>query len=201
MPLQILAVSDVVDSRLYPQVIRDHWGRVDLLVGCGDLPPEYLSFLTNAFDVPLFYVKGNHDIRYQERPPRGCRNIHERVVRFGGFRFMGLEGSMWYNGGPQQYTEKQMARKIRRMRPMIWWRGGVDVVLTHAPPRGINDGRDLCHRGFECYRRLIRKYKPALFVHGHIHQHFESDADRQTRYAGTSIVNAYGHTRLEVGDG
>jgi Icc-related predicted phosphoesterase len=151
--------------------------------------------------VPLFYVKGNHDIRHQERPPRGCRNIHERVVRFGGLKFMGLEGSMWYNGGPQQYTEKQMARTIRRMRPLIWWRGGVDVVLTHAPPRGIHDARDLCHRGFECYRRLIRKYRPSLFVHGHIHQQFESDADRQTRYEGTRIVNAYGHTRLEAGDG
>jgi Icc-related predicted phosphoesterase len=198
MSLRILSVSDVVDPLLFPRIDKDAWGRIDLLLGCGDLPPEYLTYLTHFFDVPLFYIKGNHDIRYEDRPPRGCRNIHERVVRFGGLRFMGLEGSMWYNGGPHQYTEKQMARIIRRMRPMLWWRGGVDVVVTHAPPRGIHDGKDLCHRGFECFRRLIRKYRPQVFIHGHIHCHFERAGDRQTSLGGSRIINSYGHTIVEV---
>lgn len=196
--MRILSVSDVVDPLLHPRIEKDRFGRIDLLLGCGDLPPEYLTYLAHGFDLPLFYVKGNHDIRYKGRPPRGCRNIHERVVRFGGLKFMGLEGSMWYNDGPYQYTEKQMARMIRRMRLLAWWRGGIDVVVTHAPPRGIHDGTDLCHRGFACYRRLIRKYRPAYFIHGHIHRHFENAMDRQTRTEGTVVINTYGHNILEI---
>ncbi len=196
--MRILSVSDVIDAWLYPQVERDLFGRIDLVLGCGDLPPEYLTHLAHAFDVPLFYVKGNHDIRFKASPPRGCRDIHERVVRFGGLKFMGLEGSMWYNGGPYQYTEKQMARMIRRMRPVAWWRGGIDIVVAHAPPRGIHDGADLCHRGFECFRRLIQKFRPAYFIHGHIHRHFENEADRETRTDGTVIINTYGRSILEI---
>ncbi len=195
--MRILSVSDVVDPRLYPRAEKDRWGPIDLVLGCGDLPPEYLSYLTNRFDVPLFYVKGNHDIRFAGNAPRGCRNIHERIVQFRGLKLMGLEGSMWYNGGPHQYTEKQMARMVRRMRPMAWWRGGIDIVITHAPPRGIHDGADLCHRGFECYRRLIQTYRPAYFIHGHIHRQFDRAAERETRIARTTIVNTYGHTILE----
>ena len=198
MRVRILSVSDVIDPVLYPRVDNDRCGPIDLVLGCGDLPPEYLTHLAHAFDVPLFYVKGNHDIRFKANPPRGCRNIHERVVRFGGLKFMGLEGSMWYNDGPYQYTEKQMARMIRRMRPVAWWRGGIDIVVTHAPPRGIHDGADLCHRGFECFRRLIQKFRPDYLIHGHIHRHFENEADRETRIGGTAVINTYGHSILEI---
>ena len=63
--MRILSVSDVVDPLLYPRLDKDQFGRINLIIGCGDLPPEYLSYLAHAFDVPLFYVKGNHDIRYR----------------------------------------------------------------------------------------------------------------------------------------
>ena len=196
--MRILAVSDVVVPSLYPRIEKECFGRIDLLLGCGDLPPEYLTHLSRAFDVPLFYVKGNHDIRYGVSPPRGCRNIHERLVVFEGLNFIGLEGSMWYNGGPYQYTEKQMARMIRRMRPTIWWRRGIDIVVTHAPPQGIHDAEDLCHRGFACYRRLINSHRPAYFIHGHIHRHFENENLRRTDIDGTRVINTYGHTILET---
>ena len=196
--MRILAVSDVVVPSLYPRIEKDRFGRIDLLLGCGDLPPEYLTHLARVFDVPLFYVKGNHDIRYGVSPPRGCRNIHERLVVFEGLNFIGLEGSMWYNGGPYQYTEKQMARMIRRMRPTIWWRRGIDIVVTHAPPQGIHDAQDLCHRGFACYRRLIDRHRPAYFVHGHIHRHFENENLRRTDIGETRVINTYGHTILET---
>jgi Icc-related predicted phosphoesterase len=120
------------------------------------------------------------------------------VVRFEGLKFMGLEGSMWYNGGPHQYTEKQMARKIRQLRPTIWWRRGVDIVVTHAPPQGIHDGQDLCHRGFTCFRRLIQTQRPAFFIHGHIHRLFTNESARRTIAGETCIINSYGYTILET---
>ena len=172
--------------------------KVDLIVSCGDLPPEYLTRLVHRFNVPLYYVNGNHDIRYKETRPEGGFNLHGRLVDKGGINILGLEGSHWYNGGPFQYTEGQMRSIIRRLRPVLWWRGGVDVVIAHAPPRHIHDAEDPCHKGFECFRWLIEKYQPTYFIHGHIHQNFADPSERMTLYKSTKVVNAYGYCILEI---
>ncbi len=196
--IRILSVSDFIDLELTRQVEGKRLGSVDLILSCGDMPPEYLSFLRDRLDRPLFYVKGNHDIRYTEGNPMGCRNIHERIVRFRGLRIMGLEGSMWYNGGPNQYTDAQMRKIIFWTTFSLWRRRSIDIVMTHAPPRHVNDGEDLCHKGFESFNRLIAGRRPRFFVHGHVHRHFESPGDRITRVGSTSVVNTCGYTFLEV---
>ena len=43
------------------QINREQIGRVDAIVGCGDLEPGYLGFLGDAFGVRVAYVRGNHD--------------------------------------------------------------------------------------------------------------------------------------------
>lgn len=196
--MRILTVSDIVVPSLYPLSDREAYGAVDLVVACGDLPPEYLGYLAHAFNVPLFFVKGNHDIRFEKQPPGGCVDLNGRLVAFNGLRFMGLEGSMWYNGGPLQYTDKQMKAHVRRLRPVLWWHKGVDVVVTHAPPQGIHDGQDLCHQGFACFLWLIRKYRPRFFLHGHMHMQFRDDAERTTLFGSSRVINTYGHYILDI---
>jgi Icc-related predicted phosphoesterase len=196
--MRILTVSDMVTASLYPIADRFSLDPIELVVACGDLPPEYLRYLAHAFDVPLFFVKGNHDIRFAKQPPSGCTDLDGRLVTFRGLRVLGLEGSMWYNGGPFQYTEKQMQGRVRRLRPALWWHRGVDIVVTHAPPQGIYDAKDLCHQGFACFRWLIQKYRPQVFLHGHIHAHFQDDAQRLAHVDGTRVINAYGYYILEL---
>ena len=145
---------------------------VELILSCGDLPPEYLSTIRERLDKPLFYVKGNHDIRYETAPPKGCVDLHRRLITFKGLKILGLEGSRWYNGGPNQYRESQMRSLVWRMTPTIWMKRGIDLVITHAPPRHIHDAEDPCHQGFECFARFIKRFSPLVFVHGHIHAHF-----------------------------
>ena len=198
--MRILTVSDVVESSLYPRIDRRRFAPLDLILACGDLPPEYLASLRNALEVPLYYVKGNHDIRYLLQPPEGCHDLHGRLVFFRGMKVLGLEGSRWYNGGPYQYTEAEMKKIIRRLRPTLWWRGGVDIVITHAPPRGIHDGQDLCHQGFAVYRWLIDKYRPRYFIHGHIHRPEISGEERLTAVGQTRVVNTYGYHIIEIPD-
>jgi Icc-related predicted phosphoesterase len=183
---------------LYDRFDPDTVAGINLILAAGDLPPEYLSFLADRLQVPLYYVCGNHDIRFDTTPPRGCIDINERLVRFHGLKILGLEGSHWYNGGPHQYHETEMLWNIWRLRPKIWWRGGVDIVLTHAPPRHIHDGRDLCHRGFKSFRWLIDKYRPRYFIHGHIHAEFPEPSARITVIRQTRVVNTYGHYILEM---
>jgi predicted phosphodiesterase len=110
--LKILTVSDFEDNLLIRRVETRTLEPVDLILSCGDLDPEFLSFLRDRLDRPLFYVKGNHDIRYTPTNPVGCENIHQRIVTFNKINILGLEGSMWYNGGANQYTEAMMKNKF-----------------------------------------------------------------------------------------
>ncbi len=178
---------------MHDQFDQRQFEDADLILACGDLPPEYLSFVSGKLNVPLYFVRGNHDLRYDAGPPPGCVNLADKLVQFRGKNILGLEGSRWYNGGPHQYTEREMHRKIRGLRPRIWWKGGVDIVITHAPPRHIHDAEDRCHRGFKSFRWLIDKYSPHYFIHGHIHANFNEPSDRVTIVNRTRVINTYGY--------
>lgn len=200
MNMKILTISDLVEPALYDHFQAECFPDVELILSCGDLPPEYLSFLVTMFNVPLFYVKGNHDIRLDGYRPGGCINLDAKLVLHRGVRILGFEGSYWYNGKPNQYTESQMRGKIRKMRMKIWWQKGVDIIITHAPPRHIHDGEDLCHKGFKCFRGLIDRYAPSYFIHGHMHFNYTHDAQRMTKLNETKVINSYGHYIFEIDD-
>lgn len=196
--MRVLTVSDRIEPVLYDRFDRLQFEGVELILACGDLPPEYLSFLAARLNVPLYYVRGNHDLRHETKAPQGCVNLSSSLAQFGGKKILGLEGSRWYNGGPHQYTESQMRWKIRRLGPRIWWKGGVDIIMTHAPPRHIHDAEDRCHKGFKSFRWLIDKYAPQYFIHGHIHANFADASQRITAVNCTRVVNAYGYYLLDV---
>jgi Icc-related predicted phosphoesterase len=197
--MKILSVADtVVKNLLEPVGGGPAIAGIDLILACGDLPPEYLSALKHRYDCQLLYVLGNHDIRYGKSPPVGCVNIHQKIVTIGNIKITGFSGSRWYNGNINQYTEKQMARFIRAMRFSLWRSRGVDLVISHAPPRFIRDAEDPCHRGFRVFRDFINKYQPSYFIHGHIHALFENDSERLTRVKSTSVINSYGYHVLEI---
>ncbi|MFH1985585.1 MAG: metallophosphoesterase [Pseudomonadota bacterium] len=196
--MKILAVSDTVTPALTSPTGPGSTPAVDMVISCGDLPPEYLSTLVAIWQVPLYYVRGNHDIRYEDTTPTGCTDIHLRLIRFRAMNILGIEGSRWYNGGPYQYTEAEMRWRLFSLRPSIWWGRGVDIVVAHAPPRFIHDAEDPCHRGFRTYRRLIDRYRPSYFLHGHIHRQFESAEARVTRIGDTQVINCYGHTIIDI---
>ena len=113
---------------------------------------------------------------------------------------MGLGGCMQYSGGPHQYTEKQMAKRVRRLGKKLKKAGGVDIILTHAPVSGFGDGEDRCHRGFEVFGELIEKYSPGYLVHGHVHMNYGRDVKRVHELGGTKIVNASGRYAIEIDD-
>ena len=73
----------------------------------------------------------------------------------------------------------------------------LDILLTHAPPRGIHDGQDRCHWGFRSFLWFMRVFRPRYLVHGHTHL-YSPDAVRATRYAETTVLNAYDHVVLDV---
>ncbi len=197
--MRILTVSDKVSANLLqsPEIL-DEYKDIALILSCGDLPPEFLASLRHRYDVPLYYILGNHDLRYQSSPPDGCQHIHGQIIDFMGLRIVGFSGSRWYNGGMNQYTEKQMRKIIGRMRLALWRSGAPDIVITHAPPRYIHDAEDPCHKGFKSYINFIDKYRPSYFIHGHIHRLFKEEDERITLYNTTKVINSYGFHVIEI---
>ena len=132
--MRILAIADTEERALSEHFDPKRWGVIDLIISCGDLDPEYLDLVVSRLNVPLLYVRGNHDTGYQERPPGGCENIDGRVRRFGGLRIAGLEGSRWYGGRGIEVSDREMAWRAFRLRVKILLAGGIDILVTHAPP-------------------------------------------------------------------
>ena len=197
--MKILTVSDKVHPELHQaEEIPRIFEGIDLILSCGDLPPEYLTSLRHRFNVPLFYVLGNHDLRYAQSPPQGCQHVDGEIVTRNDISVLGFSGSRCYNGGLNQYTEKEMNRTINRIRFPLWRKGTPDIVMTHAPPRHVGDAEDPCHKGFRCFTRFIEKYRPSYFVHGHIHRQFEDDLDRITVVNETQVINSYGFYVFEI---
>jgi len=95
------------------------------------------------------------------------------------------------------YTERDMRRRIRRLWFSLWRHKGIDILVTHAPARGVNDLDDLPHRGFSCFLKLLEKYKPRYFVHGHIHREYGIDISQKSSYGKTTVINACDHFVIE----
>lgn len=198
--MKILLVSDKESPYYWDYYQPGRLAEFDLIIACGDLKSQYLSFLVTMARAPVLYVHGNHDQSYERRPPEGCDCIEDKLVTINGVRILGLGGCPVYSGGPHQYTENEMIRRIRKLRFRIWRAKGVDIVVTHSPAQGYGDGEDYAHRGFECFLPFLDKYKPRYLVHGHVHLNYGADRPRMLQRGDTTIINAYERYILEIPD-
>lgn len=198
--MKILALSDEECLALWDYYIPGRLDGYDLIISCGDLKASYLSFIVTMARVPVLYVHGNHDVSYDCNPPEGCDCIEDKLVVYQGLRILGLGGCLRYHPGAHQYTEKEMRKRIRALRWKLWRHGGVDIVVTHAPPRGVGDADDPAHRGFEALLELIDKYHPRYLIHGHTHLRYGTDKTRERTYGDTQVINVCERYDLEIPD-
>ena len=196
--MKILLLADKEDPFLWDYYRPGNLDGIDLILSCGDLKANYLSFLVTMGRAPVLYVHGNHDLRYATEPPEGCDCIDDKLVVYKGLRILGLGGSALYSQHELQYTERQMKRRISKRWLDIRRRGGVDILLTHAPAAGWGDGQDYAHRGFACFNDFIDKYAPAYHVHGHVHMNYSYGAPRTMQHGDTTVINAWGKYLLEL---
>ncbi len=230
--MKILLIADKEEKALW-----DNWTEatakklsdISLILSAGDLHPLYLEFLVTMLNVPLVYVRGNHDGLYSESPPEGCDEADGQVIevlcgRTGSqqrIRILGFGGSMLYNDREENmYTEEEMLSRIKKAeRAMLKSRAlgaifpfaksdnnsgagrrpAFDILLTHAPCRGFGDMEDLPHRGFECFNYLLNKYSPQLHCYGHVHQEY-GGLTRSIRHpSGTLLINGSGWQIIDFG--
>lgn len=196
--VRILILSDTPDKKYWDYYQEGSLDEFDLILSCGDLPPAYLSFVVTFAKAPVLYVHGNHDECYGETPPEGCICIDDRIYEYNGLRILGLGGSMRYKPGAHQYTDKEMFGRIKKLRYSLWRKGGFDILLTHSPARGLSDGEDLPHRGFEAFIGLLDKYAPEYFIHGHVHLNYGRQYQRVSKYKETVVINGFQSYVLDI---
>ncbi len=199
--MKILCVADKEDEGLWDYYLPQKTEGVDLIISCGDLSASYLEFLTTVVNKPVLYVLGNHDERYQVKPPQGCICIEDTLYNFRGLRIVGLGGSYKYGCRPDMYTEAEMERRINKLRRTLRRTNGFDILVTHAPAAGYGDMEDLPHQGFDCFNAMLKKYKPKYFLHGHVHQEYGQNFQRERIHeAGTKIINCYDKYFLNINE-
>ena len=196
-PVRVLAVSDELEPAFEFESNRRALMPLDAIVGAGDLKPEYLDFLADAFRVPLLYVRGNHDrgggwneeIAHVPEPMDGSwhdvagltvaglswpSDKHERAVHD--------DNAAW----------RQVAARYLRLRS-----ARPDIIVSHVPPLGIGDTpEDHYHRGFAAYRWFCERLKPVLWVHGHTAP--AAAGHWWVAHGPTTVVNVTGAVLLEL---
>ncbi|MCL2389031.1 MAG: metallophosphoesterase [Elusimicrobia bacterium] len=225
--MKILAISDVEDRALEklasesPDKLKD----LRAICSCGDLRPKYIEYITDSIRKDLYFVEGNHHTLERRKGSSlasfydkdkhleiGGINLHAHAVAYDEYIFAGFGGTMDYSGGPMQFSEDKMAKLVAKVQRKIKLISLMDllqgkkikrktIVLSHAPPFGIHDKEDICHTGFKCFNDFIKKNKPVVWLHGHIH--FQDQTRHQESIVeNTKIINVFGSKIIEIsGDG
>ena len=198
--MKILAISDEECPALWDYYTPGRLSEYDLIISCGALNAKYLSFLVTMAKCPVLYVHGNHDVNYDQVPPEGCDCIDGHIVEYNGIRILGLGGCRRYHPGPHQYSDSEMRRRILRLSWQLKRLGGVDIVVTHAPPAGLGDDEDPAHWGFDALVSFLDKYRPKFLVHGHVHTSYNHQIPRVIEYGDTKVLNACERYVFEIED-
>ena len=210
MDVKILALSDQVVDRLYDLIPTGHFDDIDLIVGCGDLPYEYLEHMVSALNLDLLYVPGNHDPAHN--PVQGNTFVHGgtnldlKVIGLQGMSLAGFGGSIRYRpDAPNQYSQLDAYLRAVVLAPRLLLsrlRSGrtLDVLITHSPPFGIHDDDSAAHRGLKAINWLIGWVRPRFHLHGHMHDLRRNLRPDRTHVGSTSILNVFPYRVIEIPD-
>ena len=208
MAVEILSISDTEISMLHSPQVLENFASVDLVISCGDLPHSYLEYLVTILNKPLYYVHGNHagpeyGAYSVTHEPGGGLDLHRRCRRHkSGLLLAGVEGCQRYNNGRYQYSQLEMWGHVLSLVPHLLYnriRYGryLDIFASHAASDGIMDEKDLPHQGIKAFRWLVRVFKPALHLHGHIHV-YRNDTIISMLEKNTRVINTFGYRRMKV---
>ena len=219
--MKILCISDNVDPVVYSNKISTRFKDIDFVLSSGDLNLDYYGFIVSSLNKPLLFVFGNHNLKrlsLYRKDDKCCINdysqedldqhnfgaiyIGRKVKKINGMIIAGLGGSMKYNDGPNQYSEFEMFFLMLKIIPKLLFykifRGRyIDILLTHAPPRGIHDENNRCHRGFKIFLWFMKTFKPKYLIHGHVHI-YDKNIQRVTKYEKTTVINACNYFILDT---
>lgn len=161
-PLRALVIADKEPELGMPLTDFVHMHAIDVVITAGDLE-RYMLRGIDTLTIPTMGVYGNHcDRKYLD--VLAIENLHLTTVTVAGVTFTGLEGSVRYKPDPQpaMYTQDEY-------RDLVAALPAADVLVTHCPPRGINDHGSHAHVGIDALLGWLDRVRPTLMIHGHTH--------------------------------
>lgn len=206
--MQLLALSDEPEDRVYELIRLGQFSKVGVVFGCGDLPYQYLENIVSALNVDLYYVPGNHDPAGDSgsagRRINGGVDLDARAERWNRLLIAGLGGSIRYRmGAPNQHSQAAAFARVARLVPALLAnrrRTGraLDILITHSPPFGIHDDDSSAHRGLKAINWLLDWAQPAYHLHGHMHVRRHSIPDDVAAIGKTRVINVFPYQLLEL---
>ncbi|MCD0168153.1 metallophosphoesterase [Deinococcus sp. 23YEL01] len=206
--MKIVCISDTHSQQgeLFTTGCRLKLPEGDLLIHAGDLtsqgrPAEcaaalsWLGTLAQRFTHGAVVIAGNHDFLAERDPeafaalvPRNVTYLNDSGTEIGGLRFWGSPITPWFH-------DWAFNRRPGRDLAAHWAKipASVDVLVTHGPVQGIHDRvpasrfGPAAHVGCPQLREVVERVRPRLFVCGHIHEGYGTDA---LSLPGTTFVNA-----------
>jgi hypothetical protein len=197
-PIRLLAVSDQLERAFDFAHNRSEVKPIDVVLGCGDLEPDYLAFLADAFRVPLLYVRGNHDRggAWQAGSAKLPGPLDCDLAQAAGIRVGGLSWPHERNGRAVR-DEMSAWRQALTFRLRAGLSRPPRILLSHVPPLGLGDTpEDAYHRGFAAYHWLCSRLRPVLWLHGHTAM--AASDDWHVSWGGTTLVNVTGAIVIEL---
>lgn len=185
MSLTLLAIADRPPRVSIKETLSRH--QIDAIVTLGDLAIQDIRDLEAISDVPKFGVYGNHDSGTY-MPELGITNLHLKTAQLNDITIGGFEGSVRYKNDPYapMYTQEEASELIKQL-------PAVDLLISHAPPRGIHDEPEPAHQGYDALRWYIEQHHPAFLLHGHTYP-----SDSVETLGETQIVYIYEDQVIEL---
>jgi Icc-related predicted phosphoesterase len=169
----------------------------DLLIYAGDFMRTGLSLQEivdfNAWlgELPHPYkivVAGNHDLLFEMDPEKARAQLTNAVylensgIMLGGISFWGSPITPVFPNWAFHVERGAASRKYWDCVPL-----GTDVLITHGPPYGTLDKREILGSRFGCKDLIqaVLRVKPKLHVFGHVHGGYGQELGPN----GTCMVN------------
>lgn len=163
--MQILAVADFHGDDALREAAIEHANNdgYDLFIGLGDYENEtYYKSLVDPLNIPFVSITGNWDFGFE--PPKNGEfpNLFNyQEVEFDDYRIV-LMGSVYPD---------DVGKKIEQFFDSV--PNEHRIVASHYPPHMLGDlTRTGTRAGFQEFRDIILKHKPALWLCGHIHEDY-----------------------------
>ena len=197
MSLKILLTSDFhADEELKEAAIKEaNNGDYDIFLNLGDyIDEEYTEDLFDRIEIPALGTTGNRDGHFSDELMEGEVPVYAFLEAD-----IDDEYLLILIGGDFPDDIKEQVEDL------IEEHGDPSKVIvgSHYPPKKLGDRIHTGDRvGFEQFRELIIKEKPALWASGHIHEDFGRDSLFDTEFvnaAAEETGKAYSITLADEG--
>jgi len=178
----------------------------DIVIHCGDITRK--SNLSEVTDFVEWFagldfqhkilVAGNHDRFIRKKKPEFLELINGHKIQYlenthiqiNGYSIFGSPFSHNNGGiGAFTYFHDPEARRIWNLIPEK-----IDILVTHAPPKGFRDysSTENINAGCQVLRDRVLTVKPRYHIFGHIHESYGIERHNGSIFINASLSNGSG---------